>query len=110
MGEFAEVKTIVGQGADAHLYHPNASDARAVATADLIFVNGLGFETWSNTLISESRTQASVHIATQGVDPLVVSGKVYPHAWNSLSNGIIYANNIADAVMAKLPQRAATID
>ncbi len=110
VGEFAVVETIVGPDADAHLYQPNISDARAVAAAELIFVNGLDFETWSNTLISESGTQADVHIATKGVDPLLVSGDVDPHAWNSISNGVIYANNIADVVMAALPQHAAAID
>ena len=50
-GDLAEVTTIVGPNADAHLYTPNVEDALAVTKADVIFVNGLGFETWSKTLI-----------------------------------------------------------
>ena len=57
VGDFAEVNTIVGPDADAHVYQPNISDAREVALADIIFVNGLGFETWSETLIAESGTK-----------------------------------------------------
>ena len=60
VGEHADVTTIVGPDADAHVYQPSVADARAVADADIIFVNGLGFETWSDTLISESGTNASV--------------------------------------------------
>jgi zinc/manganese transport system substrate-binding protein len=65
VGEHADVKTIVGPDADAHVYQPSVADARAVADADIIFVNGLGFETWSNTLISESGTNASVTLPPQ---------------------------------------------
>ena len=46
-GDLADVTTIVGPDADAHLYQPNTADAKAVAGADIVFVNGLGFETWS---------------------------------------------------------------
>ncbi|NDI13883.1 MAG: metal ABC transporter substrate-binding protein, partial [Rhodobacteraceae bacterium] len=48
-GEHADVTTIVGPDADAHVHQPSVADARAVADADIIFVNGLGFETWSDT-------------------------------------------------------------
>lgn len=110
VGEFAELEIIVGPDADAHLYQLNILDAYSVATADLILVNGLNFESCSNTLISDPASHTSVHIATQRVDPLLTSGEVYLHTWNSLSNGVIYANNIADVVMAALPQHAAAID
>ena len=58
VGDLADVTTIVGPDADAHVYQPSVADVRAVADADIIFVNGLGFETWSDTLISESGTNA----------------------------------------------------
>ncbi|REJ73257.1 MAG: metal ABC transporter substrate-binding protein, partial [Proteobacteria bacterium] len=93
VGEHADVTTIVGPDTDAHVYQPSVADARAVADADIIFVNGLGFETWSDTLISESGTNASVHVATTGVTIVTVDGETDPHAWNSLQNGVIYVNN-----------------
>ena len=49
VGDYASVTTIVGPDADAHVYQPSVADAKAVAKADVIFVNGLGFETWSDT-------------------------------------------------------------
>ena len=99
-GDLAEVTTIVGPDADAHVYEPSTSDAKAVAGADVIFVNGLGFETWSNTLIETSGGDAQVFVATEGVEPLLVDGEIDPHAWNALTNGMIYVRNIA-AGMAK---------
>ena len=105
-GDLASVKTIVGPDADAHLYSPNADDAKAVADADVVFVNGLGFETWSQTLISSSGTKAEVFVATQGVEPLLVEGEVDPHAWNALTNGVIYVRNIADGMSKADPANA----
>ena len=106
VGDLASVTTIVGPDADAHIYQPSVSDARAVAEADVIFVNGMGFETWSDTLIAESGTKATVHIATEGVTPIMVDGETDPHAWNSLRNGIIYVNNIAEAMSEAMPDHA----
>ena len=110
VGGHADVTTIVGPDADAHVYQPSAADARAVADADIIFVNGLGFETWSDTLIVESGTNASVHVATAGVKIVTVDGSTDPHAWNSLSNGVVYVNNIASTLSEKMPTKADMIE
>lgn len=97
-GDLASVETIVGPNADAHVYTPNVEDALAVTKAQIIFVNGLGFETWSDTLIKTSETRAEVIVATSGIEPLKVDGKIDPHAWNALPNGMIYIDNIATAM------------
>ena len=107
-GDLAEVTTIVGPDADAHIYEPSASDAKAVAGADVIFVNGLGFETWSNTLIETSGGDAQVFVATEGVEPLLVDGEIDPHAWNALTNGMIYVRNIAAGMAEADAANAAT--
>ena len=105
-GDLASVTTIVGPDADAHLYTPTVSDARAATDANVIFVNGLGFETWSKTLIETSGTKAKVYVATQGITPLKVDGEDDPHAWNSLTNGMIYVRNIAKAMAEADPKNA----
>lgn len=106
-GDLAEVTTIVGPDADAHVYTPNARDAKAVADAKVIFVNGMGFETWSLTLIDNSGTKAMVFVATDGVTPLKVDGEIDPHAWNALTNGMIYVANIAKGMAKADPDHAA---
>ena len=105
-GDRANITTIVGPDADAHLYTPNAGDAVAVTEADLIITNGMGFETWSATLIETSGTKATIAVATAGIEPLLVDGEIDPHAWNSLTNGIIYVNNIEAALSAASPADA----
>ena len=107
-GDKANVTTIVGPDADAHLYQPTTGDAVAVAKADLVITNGMGFETWSAQLIESSGTKAAVVVATDGITPLLVEGEVDPHAWNALTNGINYVNNIEAALSAASPADAAT--
>jgi len=109
-GDLAEITTIVGPDADAHVYTPNVDDARAVTNANVIFVNGLGFETWSKTLIETSGTKAKVFVATQGITPLKVDGEIDPHAWNALTNGVIYVRNIAKAMAEADPKNAKAYD
>ena len=106
-GNQAAVSTIVGPDADAHIYDPSTRDAKAVAEADVIFVNGLGFETWSDALIKTSGGGAKVFVATRGVTPLRVEGEIDPHAWNALTNGVIYVNNIAAGMAEADPENAA---
>ena len=106
-GDKADITTIVGPDADAHLYMPNVSDAVAVTEADLVFVNGMGFETWSDQLIKSSGTKATIAVATDGITPLLVEGEVDPHAWNSLINGMVYVSNIEAALSAANPADAA---
>lgn len=106
-GEDAQVSSIVGPDADAHLYSPNAADAIAVTKADIIFVNGLGFETWSSDLIANSGTMAPVVTVTEKVIPLMVEGSVDPHAWNDIRNGILYVEAIAKGLSQADPANAA---
>lgn len=106
VGDHANVTTIVGPDADAHVYQPSVADAKAVAKANVIFVNGLGFETWSDTLISQSGTKGTSYVATKGITPVMVEGETDPHAWNSLTNGMIYVQNIADAMSKEMPDHA----
>ena len=105
-GEAIEVESIIGPGTDAHIYQPSVADAMTVAGADIVFVNGFGFETWASNLISESASDAVVVIATEGITPIEVDGSIDPHAWNSLKNGMIYVRNIAAALSDIAPQLA----
>ena len=79
-GDLADVTTIVRPDADAHLYQPNAAHAKAVANADIVFVNGMGFETWSETLIDNAGGAARGIVATASVAPRLADGETGPHA------------------------------
>ena len=56
-GEHVAVTTLVGPNGDAHVYEPTPADARDTAAADLVVVNGLGFEGWLDRLVEASGYQ-----------------------------------------------------
>lgn len=68
-GERVAVTTLVGANGDAHVFQPAPADAKKVAAAQLVFVNGLGFEGWIDRLVKASGTKAELVVATTGVAP-----------------------------------------
>src|SRR5262245_60060892 len=59
-GDRVDVTALVGPGGDAHVYTPTPADARNVAAAKLMIVNGLGFEGWLSRLVKSSGNKATV--------------------------------------------------
>jgi ABC-type Zn uptake system ZnuABC Zn-binding protein ZnuA len=100
-GGHLEVKTIVPTGGDPHTYEPTPADARLVASADIILKNGLTFEGWLDGLIASANTEAKVVTITEGIDAIHAQHKNSsdPHAWMSAANGIIYIENIKNALV-----------
>jgi zinc/manganese transport system substrate-binding protein len=111
-GDRIEVSALVGPGGDAHVYTPTPADARNVAAAKLVIVNGLGFEGWLSRLVKSAGNKATVITATKGITPRKekadASGHKHshdadeadPHAWQSVANAKIYVANIRDALVA----------
>ena len=114
-GDRTEVAAIVGAGSDAHVYAPTPADARKVAEARLVIVNGLGFEGWIDRLVKASGSKATVVVATNGLKARRAGGGhdhdrgrgVDPHAWQDVRNMKIYVANIRDALAAADPSGAA---
>ncbi len=105
-GGLVEVKTVVPIGGDPHIYEPTPGDAQLIAKADLILKNALTFEGWLSELIENSGTKAAVVTITKGINPIEsiqYKNSTDPHAWMSASNGVIYAKNIKDALVALDP-------
>lgn len=72
-GERVKVTTLVGPNGDAHVYQPTPADARAVAAANVVFVNGLGFEGWMDRLVGASGFKGPVVVVSKGVAPLTMA-------------------------------------
>ncbi|HEV7257158.1 MAG TPA: metal ABC transporter substrate-binding protein [Bosea sp. (in: a-proteobacteria)] len=117
-GDRVNVTTLVGPDGDAHVYSPTPADAKTMATAKLIVVNGLKFEGWMTRLIKSSGTKAMIATATTGITPLKGDddhGKaghahghghdhdIDPHAWQSVANAKVYVANIRDALVKADP-------
>ncbi|WP_449220422.1 metal ABC transporter substrate-binding protein [Tistrella mobilis] len=122
-GDRVRVTTLVGPDGDAHVWQPAPADARTVADADLVVMNGLGFEGWMDRLVQASGYDGPVAVATTGIVPRQMAeaeegeenhdhdhaggedhdhhhGGTDPHAWQSLSNARIYVHNVLEALVA----------
>lgn len=99
-GDLMEHDLIVPIGGDPHTYEPRPSDAKLIAEADLILINGLEFEGWMLKLIENSGTKAIVDTITLGIEPISHSkyANAYdPHAWMDVNLGLQYIENIKNA-------------
>jgi zinc/manganese transport system substrate-binding protein len=128
-GPHVDVTSLVGANADVHVFDPTPADAKRIASARLVVVNGLGFEGWLDRLIKSSGYKGPIVIASKGVKtPLQLkddhehsgANKAHshkhslivpdPHAWQNLANAERYVETIRIALVAALPAHAATFE
>ena len=69
-GDRVDVTTLVGSNGDAHVYQPTPADAKTLARADILFLNGLGFEGWMERLKDSSGFKGKVVTASEKVTPI----------------------------------------
>ncbi|KAA0587170.1 zinc/manganese transport system substrate-binding protein [Azospirillum lipoferum] len=123
-GDEVAVTTLVGPDGDAHVYEPTPADARALGAANLVVVNGLGMEGWIDRLVKASGYKGPVTVTSTGVKPIAGEeehdghghddhdhghGAFDPHAWQSVANAKIYADNILKGLVAAAPDKAAVL-
>ncbi|MGA8604648.1 MAG: zinc ABC transporter substrate-binding protein [Thermoplasmata archaeon] len=79
-GTHVSVTSIVSDpNADPHEYEANASDARAIANAQLVIENGEGYDSWCSQLIGASDTPGQVVLNVQNTLGVTSGGN--PHFW-----------------------------
>jgi zinc/manganese transport system substrate-binding protein len=105
-GDRVSVTTLVGPNSDAHVYAPTPGDAKKIADARLIFINGLGFEGWLPRLVQSSGSKANVVTASASITPLRLGSHADPHAWQTVVNASTYIDNIRAALSAAAPADA----
>src|SRR5215831_12374692 len=105
-GDRVSLAMLVGPNADVHVYTPAPQDAKRIADAKLVFVNGLGLEGWLPRLVQSAGGKATIVVAGNGIAPLQRGANADPHAWQSAANAKIYVSNIRDALSAADPADA----
>lgn len=105
-GDAIELSTLVGPDADAHVFQPTPADAKRLADAELVVVNGLGFEGWLDRLVRASGYKGPVAVASAGITPRRVGGQPDPHAWQDLTHARSYVLNLRDALVKLRPAEA----
>lgn len=105
-GDRVNLTTLVGADSDVHVYTPAPADAKRVADAKLVIVNGLGLEGWLPRLVQSSGSKAKIITASAGIAPLKLGSGTDPHAWQSVPNAKVYVTDIANALAAADPDDA----
>jgi zinc/manganese transport system substrate-binding protein len=105
-GDRVNVASLVGPNGDVHVYTPPPQDAKKIADARLVIINGLGLEGWLPRLLQSSGSKAPIITATNGIAPLKLGSDADPHAWQSVANARIYVANIRDALVQADPEDA----
>ena len=116
-GELVTVTGIVPEGTNSHTFEPAPSDARAMAEADIVFMNGLHLEEPTREL-ADANVRGGVEIVELGdltIDPDEYiydfsfpreAGDPNPHLWTNPLYAKRYAEIVADRLSELDPQSA----
>ena len=116
-GEHATVVGLVPEGVNSHEFEPRPSDARVLASADLVFVNGLHLET-PTVALAKANVADDAELVEMGeriVDPddyvydfsfPRAGGDPNPHLWTNPLFGVRYAEIFRDELVEEAPQHA----
>lgn len=115
-GQRVEVKGLMGEGVDPHLYKASPGDVRAMSDADIIFYNGLHLEGRMADVIVKmagtgtgSRRRTVVRV-TDAIDegrlrePEEFEGHYDPHVWFDVSLWSPVAGRVAGALSEADPE------
>ncbi|MGG7142257.1 metal ABC transporter solute-binding protein, Zn/Mn family [Clostridium nigeriense] len=124
-GDKVDVFSIIPDGSDAHSFDPKPKDLNNLISSDIFVYNGLGMEEWIDSVLGTVEGKdVKVVEASQGIDAISVSeeelddhdheeddhdneeddhdhnhGGKDPHTWLSLTDAIIEAENIKNALV-----------
>jgi len=113
-GDRVSVESLVPKGGEVHTFDPTPSDVRRIASADVVFLNGLGLDDWLADLVANAGTEAPVVRLAEdlpGVEYLAGgeagTASVNPHLWLNIGYAAKYAERIAASLAAVDPEHGA---
>ena len=81
-GDLVQVTNVIANPAtDPHDYEPTAVDARTFATAELVIVNGVGYDAWAPKLLAANPVGGRLVLTVGDVVGIEAGGN--PHRWYS---------------------------
>ena len=128
-GDAVAVTTLIGPGVDAHTYDPAPANLVVLTEADVIFENGLGFESWLDGFYASTQPPGTRIVVSEGITPREAGadheqqpegeaadehegdeghehGEFDPHVWHDVANAIHMVGVIRDALAAADPANA----
>ncbi len=116
-GDLAEITGLVPEGTNSHTFEPPPSAAKALARADVVFVNGLKLEDPTVELAAENLRQGAevVSLGDATIGPAEYlydfsfpreEGKPNPHLWTNPPMARRYAEVVKDTLVRRDPGHA----
>jgi zinc/manganese transport system substrate-binding protein len=102
------ISLITEPNTDPHSYEPTASDARAIAAAQYVIENGVGYDPWADKLLSANPV-AGRKVLTVG-DLTGKHAGDNPHLWYNPDYVVATAEKIREDLKALDPAHAAAYD
>jgi ABC-type Zn uptake system ZnuABC Zn-binding protein ZnuA len=101
-GSRIKVDTLLPVTVDPHEYEPKPQDVTRLAQAQVLIVNGLGYEAWLQKTLDSLGGQRLLIVTTNGLtpntDPSGVHPEGDPHMWMDPLNAINYVEKIRDGL------------
>ena len=104
-GDKAQVKVLMGEGVDPHLYKPRSSDVRAILSADGTFYNGMYLEGRMADVLGKAATRGKEVVAVAEVIPAEKrlnaeddGAHEDPHVWMDVALWATTAPSVAEAL------------
>jgi zinc/manganese transport system substrate-binding protein len=112
-GDNIDLTLLVGPNSDTHSYEPVPQDSVALTQANLIFENGLGFESWLDDLFAASNSQAQRIVTSAGITAGTITvgdetGETDPHIWQNPYNYVRVAELVRDTLVSADAANATT--
>lgn len=116
-GDRIELVNVVPEGTNSHTFEPAPSDAKLLAAADVIFVNGLNLEE-PTIKLAEASKKAATEIIALGEETVTPDQYIYdfsfpkeagspnPHLWMNPLYALSYAQVVRDALSNLDPANA----
>jgi ABC-type Zn uptake system ZnuABC Zn-binding protein ZnuA len=118
VGDRADVRGIVPEGADSHTFEPPPSTAKALSQADVVFVNGLKLDDPTKALAQRSNLKKGAEVVELGNQTITPDQYVYdfsfpreggkpnPHLWTNPPYAKDYARVVRDTAVRLDPANA----
>ncbi len=89
-----ETSIIANPNTDPHDYEPTAADARTIASAQVVIVNGIGYDPWAPKLLAANPVQGRRTLTVGSVLGLKAGDN--PHQWYSAA----HVRQVIDAIVS----------
>ena len=108
-GSHVKVTSIIDSpDADPHDYEPTAADGRAIAAADVVLINGVGYDTWATKLVAANPAPNRAVLTVGEVVGVGEGGN--PHRWYNPADVTKVADQLTAEFKKADPADAAAFD